>query len=75
MKATLTFDLDDVDDRAAHAQALGASRVLAEVVAFREWLRGQRKYVLSDEQLAFADVVWERLHECSEAMRLADEAG
>lgn len=44
MRATLTFDLSDPDDRDAHAVALAGSKYRAVVVELDEHLRSRIKY-------------------------------
>jgi len=44
MKAVLTFDLSDLDDRVAHADALAGSKYRDALLELDEHLRGWIKY-------------------------------
>ena len=44
MKATLTFDLSDEQDREAHRRAVGADAAYNALWAMDVWLREQTKY-------------------------------
>ena len=61
MKATLTFDLDNPEDRDRHSDALNGAAWKGVVTQFDEWLRNKIKYT---EESDWADEARRVLREC-----------
>lgn len=61
MKATLTFDLDDPDDRQAHLRCVSVDRVM---MALDEWLRWSRSQLKHAEQPADLETARDKMFAC-----------
>jgi hypothetical protein len=61
MKATLTFDLSDEQDRELHRRAVGADAAFNALWAMDAWLREQTKYqdASHDERERFLSILRE----------------
>lgn len=72
--ATLTFDLNDPDDKRAHLECLKAPDVIMVVYDFNTFLREKLKYDenLTEEQYKVYETVSDKLHEIVNASDLSN---
>ena len=62
--ATLTFDLNDPDERRAHLECLKASDIIMVVYDLNTFLREKLKWAeLTEEQYKVYETVSDKLHE------------
>ena len=63
--ATLTFDLNEPDERRAHLECVKAPDVIMAVYDFNNFLREKMKYddKLTEEQYGVYETVSDKLHE------------
>jgi hypothetical protein len=64
MQATLTFNLDDIDDRMAHLRAVKATDLVVALWDIQQFLRNHLKHGdLSDLQQAEGEFIREKINE------------
>lgn len=62
--ATLTFDLNEPDDRRAHLECVKAPDVIMAIYDFNAFLREKMKYgELPEEQYKVYETISDKLHE------------
>lgn len=72
--ATLTFDLNDPDDKRAHLECVKAPNVIMVVYDLNEFLREKMKWdeTLTEEQYKVYETISDKLHEIVNEADLAN---
>lgn len=62
-KATLEYDLEDIDARQAHMRAIKSLDLALALSSFKEELRGKIKHTDSADEAEYLEKAWDLLHE------------